>query len=313
MANEASPGPDAARPNDFLGDLFDYDVGLDSILQEINTNSNNAQMSKQFAPPDNTGVVLGLDEEVKVTKKRQPVAKLDENRLLTQAGIPKLRRSARKNLKFKGKGHEFSDLARLLNFYQLWLDDLFPRAKFADGLAMIERLGHSKRLQTMRRTWIDEEKLELADGGKPGTDDRSNANIDASADGTHQTIPTNGELHGVDEDLFMPNTDNPKPANNTEVDPEDDDFDEFDALLREAREDESAARQTAPNNNNDDQPPNADDFDELDVLLREHEDGPDAGNSTSRDIKNDMFETDSHADELEAMEGLESFGMGPEQ
>ena len=56
---------------------------------------------------------------------------------------------------------QFSDAARLLNFYQLWLDDLFPRAKFADGLSIIEKLGHSKRLQTMRREWIDEEKPKL--------------------------------------------------------------------------------------------------------------------------------------------------------
>lgn len=56
------------------------------------------------------------------------------------------------------KNEQFSDAARLLNFYQLWLDDLYPRAKFADGLAMIEKLGHSRRLQTMRRQWIDEER-----------------------------------------------------------------------------------------------------------------------------------------------------------
>ena len=42
--------------------------------------------------------------------------------------------------------------------YQLWLDDLYPRAKFADGLAMIEKLGHTKRMQTMRREWINEGK-----------------------------------------------------------------------------------------------------------------------------------------------------------
>ena len=42
--------------------------------------------------------------------------------------------------------------------YQLWLDDLYPRAKFADGLAMIEKLGHTKRLQVMRREWINEGK-----------------------------------------------------------------------------------------------------------------------------------------------------------
>lgn len=42
--------------------------------------------------------------------------------------------------------------------YQLWLDDLYPRAKFADALAIIEKLGHQKRIQTMRREWINEGK-----------------------------------------------------------------------------------------------------------------------------------------------------------
>lgn len=49
-------------------------------------------------------------------------------------------------------------MARLLNVYQLWLDDLYPRAKFADALAIIEKLGHTKRMQTMRREWINEGK-----------------------------------------------------------------------------------------------------------------------------------------------------------
>ena len=53
---------------------------------------------------------------------------------------------------------QFSDMARMLTVYQLWLDDLYPRAKFADGLAMIEKLGHKKRMQIMRREWIDEGK-----------------------------------------------------------------------------------------------------------------------------------------------------------
>jgi replication fork protection complex subunit Csm3/Swi3 len=45
-----------------------------------------------------------------------------------------------------------------LRTYQLWLDDLYPRAKFADGLVIIEKLGHSKRMQVMRKAWIDESK-----------------------------------------------------------------------------------------------------------------------------------------------------------
>jgi len=79
-------------------------------------------------------------------------------RLLSDAGIPKLRKNARKHLKFKGKGHEYSDASRLLAFYQLWLDDLFPKAKFLDALAMVEKMGHKKRMQSMRMEWINEGK-----------------------------------------------------------------------------------------------------------------------------------------------------------
>ena len=49
-------------------------------------------------------------------------------------------------------------MARLLNTYQLWLDELYPRAKFEDGLVIIEQLGHTKRMQIMRREWINGEK-----------------------------------------------------------------------------------------------------------------------------------------------------------
>lgn len=54
-----------------------------------------------------SAVGLGIDEEIEVTRKpRAPRVKLDEHRLLSAAGIPKLRKKAKSNLKFKGKGHE---------------------------------------------------------------------------------------------------------------------------------------------------------------------------------------------------------------
>ncbi|CEL02443.1 hypothetical protein ASPCAL03613 [Aspergillus calidoustus] len=302
MATENSPPAAASRPVDFVDDLFDYDVGLDGILQEISTNTSTANAPKQTAPPDNSGVVLGLDDEVKVAKKRQPVPKLDENRLLTQAGIPKLRRSAKRNLKFKGKGHEFSDLARLLNFYQLWLDDLFPRAKFADGLAMIERLGHSKRIQTMRRAWIDEEKP------KTTGDDDDILDNDTSAPTT--TLPTGQvvidqfdarpvQLDDMDDDLFMPDEGNEqRPANADGAPLEDADLDELDALLKEHESEPRPANAGAA-------PLEEDDFDELDALLREHEDEARPESTTSKQVTRDAIETESHADKLEAMDELE--------
>jgi replication fork protection complex subunit Csm3/Swi3 len=63
-----------------VGDLFDYDVGLDEVLKNIpvepNQNTTNETGTNGNAP------VLGLDEEVKVTKQRAPIAKLDEARLV---------------------------------------------------------------------------------------------------------------------------------------------------------------------------------------------------------------------------------------
>lgn len=58
--------------------------------------------------------------------------------------------------------------------YQLWLDALYPRAKFGDGLAIIEKLGHTKRMQLLRRDWINESKVQ-ATKNEASKDDQSPA------------------------------------------------------------------------------------------------------------------------------------------
>ncbi|KYK58778.1 hypothetical protein DCS_05796 [Drechmeria coniospora] len=121
--------------------------------------------------PSSSG--LGIDEEVSVKKRaRVPNVKLDEERLLGPAGIPKLRERAG-SLKIKGKGHEFSDTARLLSFYQLWLDDLFPKARFLDALAMVEKAGHKKQVMVARDGWIKEgsQKSHVHDDDNEDDDD----------------------------------------------------------------------------------------------------------------------------------------------
>ena len=67
------------RPADDLGDLFDYSADLPDAFQDTSegpiTNGN-----RTSGAADASGLGLGLDEEVKVPRKRKPVAKLDENR-----------------------------------------------------------------------------------------------------------------------------------------------------------------------------------------------------------------------------------------
>lgn len=144
-----------AQPTDF-DDLDNYflegDLDDDPFAAPKPGDKPDFGSNKRKEPGDG----LGIDEEVSVTKKvRVPRVKLDQERLLSQKGIPALRRRAR-DLRLKGKGHEWGDASRLLSFYQEWLDDLFPKAKFLDALAMVEKAGHNKMMQKMRVDWINE-------------------------------------------------------------------------------------------------------------------------------------------------------------
>ncbi|KAG8902965.1 hypothetical protein FRB99_003903, partial [Tulasnella sp. 403] len=69
------------------------------------------------APKGTTATDGKTNETTK--KKRKPLPKLDEGRLLGKDGFPALIPVAKK-FKPKGKGHEAADLARVLEMYQLW-------------------------------------------------------------------------------------------------------------------------------------------------------------------------------------------------
>ncbi|KAK5458488.1 chromosome segregation in meiosis-related protein [Exophiala xenobiotica] len=247
-----------------VDDLFNFDSTDDE--DPFNDNKKPSRAGRDDKPTlsprhkrkagddEEPGADLGLDEEVKIAKKRKPIAKLDEAspehkltpvRLLSAPGIPKLRVLARsgkfnKKLRLKGKGHEFSDVARLLNYYQLWLDNLYPRARFADGLQLVEKVGHSKRMQIMRKEWIDE--------GKPGyirdksrnrnddyeqekeTDDLYGGDKPVEDKNTSRAAAPQAEEEEGDS-LFIPDSrDSGKDLSNENDLPEDD---ELDALLAE--------------------------------------------------------------------------------
>lgn len=243
------------------------------------------------------------------------------HRLLSEPGIPKLRKLARsgkigKRLGFKGKGHEFSDVAKLMTYYQLWLDDLYPRAKFADGLVMMEKVGHSKRMQVMRKEWIDE--------GKPGY---LRDKLEKEEDATHEETKPKGDATNSNAEeqqdgdaLFFADPNMVKegpPA----IDPDDD---ELDALLAEQRTIPAAAKPPSGQDESEgeddldallaeqdlrtkqppaghDQAVGADDDDDLEALLAEQEarHAPEPNRSRTR---NTVFEEDDEEeDDLEAL------------
>jgi len=148
----------------------------------------------------------------------------------------------------------------MLNLYQLWLDDLYPKAKFKDGLTMVEKLGHTKRMQVSRRAWIDESK-----GFRRREDEDAEMRLgDAAGQGEGNDeifpIPSRSKESGPGQEQSGAGADAP-------------DDDELDALMGE--EPAAAAPPNTTGNGptkppgpfeDDDEP----DEDELDALLNEN-------------------------------------------
>jgi replication fork protection complex subunit Csm3/Swi3 len=250
------------------------DDELDAILNELAGGQDTGSAQTQTEPqtsraPNNADAGLGIDEEIIITKKRIPAPKLDDQRLRSDLGIPRLQRISKDRLRLKGKGHEVSryhlfllprlqllmrlqygDIARMLNMYQLWLDDLYPRAKFADALSIIEKVGHTKRMQVDRKAWIDQ--------GKPRRtredDDDDNNGVNASA--TEQA-PTQQD-QGMGDLEAGHDSGRAYAALNEQASPEhalettqaatdgDPDEDELDALLAESPQPQSVTTSALP-------------------------------------------------------------------
>lgn len=264
MPSAVSPNPRArsTAPDD-PDNFFNYDAVVDDFLKDLPIN-NDTQENTTTARP-----AKDIDEEITVKKKRKPVPKLDADRLLSQNGLPRLRKISKSRLKFSGKGYEFSDISRLLNTYQLWLDDLFPRAKFRDALDIVEKVGHSKRMQVMRKAWLD--------GTKPHR-------RDATPD--------------VDDDFVMSGA---LPGNEAEGQTRTNAEDGDDEILGTSEKRQSIADLGQSRSRFDDAP----DDDELDALLAENGSAVSSA-STEPPKKRGPFEEDSDEDELDALLAEES-------
>ncbi|KAI9507376.1 replication fork protection component Swi3-domain-containing protein, partial [Russula earlei] len=116
-----------------------------------------AARAKATAGKGKAGPLDGVDGagEDDGKKRRKPVPKLDEARLLGKNGLPQLVKDT-KNFKPMGKGHEATDLDRVLQLYHFWAHRLYPKTRFKETVDRVEKLCHSKRMQVALGVWRDE-------------------------------------------------------------------------------------------------------------------------------------------------------------
>lgn len=290
MPSAVSPNP---RAGEMEGNPPDYDAAVDEFLRDIPLNNDTQNTTTQPAKD--------IDEEITIKKKKKPVPKLDAELLLSQNGLPKLRGITKSRLKFQGKGHEFSDISRLLNTYQLWLDDLFPRAKFRDALTIVEKVGHTKKMQIMRRAWLD--------ATKPHRRDATPEPDDAVMSGA---LPDNGAENGMrgveedDEDIFGPlPTEHANPASRETGGQQNDapNDDELDALLAE-NETAATEKPAEPQKRRAPFEEHSEDEDDLDALLAE-EAYTSRATVSALNRQDNRRDTDDFADEEEVMASMD--------
>ena len=75
MAATNLGAPNIPPVDDLDDSLFDYDLG--DVFRDVDANMDVPAVG---AERKEDGAGLGIDEEIKVTKKRAPIPKLDENR-----------------------------------------------------------------------------------------------------------------------------------------------------------------------------------------------------------------------------------------
>ncbi|KAG2020227.1 hypothetical protein CC2G_005592 [Coprinopsis cinerea AmutBmut pab1-1] len=121
----------------------------------------------------------GRDGEEK--KPRRKPVNLNEGLLVSDKGFPKLIKDV-KDFKPKGKGHEASDLNRLLQIYQFWTHQMYPKAPFRETVTRIEKLCRTKMLMGHLSRWKDEAKgvhtLHDPDSDDDSDDGENNGRMD---------------------------------------------------------------------------------------------------------------------------------------
>ncbi|RVD85246.1 uncharacterized protein DFL_003572 [Arthrobotrys flagrans] len=309
--------------DDELDELFNYDIDKINTTFDANKASDDQQGSKGKG---NAGTEdLGVDEEIKI-RTRKPKVKLTEDRLLGPDGIPYLQEHAAKKIKFKGKGHEISDLEKLLKFYQIWADNLYPKARFKDAIDMIEKMGSSRGMQRRREEWIEEFKTNRANeddrlikkaravlhADAPRIDAQGRIVLRIADPSSEPERPRSGEKpgggsgggsgEGIDARTDIPGADAARKDNGDSLffeDEDEDDLDDLDEILKQT-ESSRSAKATGVGE------PGDDDFDELDAIMRGMEDtSTNRGTGTIIRARNVVESDDEFEDAMAAMREME--------
>lgn len=183
------------------------DQESDSLLLDFN-GSGGAQKDPTI-PNGLDGSVVDptiADPTAIVTKKRRPQVKLTAEKLLSDKGLPYVLKNAHKRIRISSKKNSYDNLSNIIQFYQLWAHELFPKAKFKDFMKICQTVGKTDPVLREYRVSLfrDEMGMSFDVGTRESGQDLEGQSpmVEEHADSfsTQDKSDVNGHDHDNDED-----------------------------------------------------------------------------------------------------------------
>ncbi|XP_077246379.1 zinc knuckle (CCHC-type) family protein isoform X2 [Tasmannia lanceolata] len=134
------------------------DCNISTVADPTNPNNTSRIPYQSGAPkPDQKS---GSEKPKKPPRTRP---KLTPELLLSNDGLGYVLRHFPRSFKYRGRGHEVSDLGNLIGLYTQWHSHLLPYYSFDQFVQKVEQVGATKRV----RTCIRELRERVANGGDP--------------------------------------------------------------------------------------------------------------------------------------------------
>ncbi|AET38031.1 Csm3p Ecym_2288 [Eremothecium cymbalariae DBVPG len=139
------------------------------------------------------GGVMDADPTTIEIKRSRTVVKLHYERLVSSKGLPYLLKNGPKYGRISKRRDTYQNLCHLLQFYQLWAHELYPKAKFKDFVSVCDRLGKTDKLLRQYRMELIREELDRFSGGGGVR----SVGMDVDGDEDNDELYTNSHVGGL--------------------------------------------------------------------------------------------------------------------
>lgn len=201
---------------------------MDEVNPMINEDAGIEASTEKEAPQLRTEPPV-FDPTAVITTKRRVQVKLTGERLMDpERGLPHLMKIGKKRIHISKNKSSFENLSNIVQVYQLWAHQLYPKAKFKDFIKLSQQLGRTDRVLREYRKSVIRKELGLEMVGEEEVNREimeNNDNIIRNNNGQDVIVQANSTENNDDDEIkSQPNRRN---VFVPEDDSDDDDLDSF--------------------------------------------------------------------------------------